>query len=202
MTFNERLRYAMDLRGFKQIDLVNMTGIGKSSISQYLSGNYEAKQDKIFLLAKALDVDPAWLMGKNVPMYGTDYKKSKAKSSLIPLVGTIAAGTPILAEQNIEDYFNIDASIKADFALRIKGDSMINAGIQENDIVFIRCQPTLENGEIGAVLIDDCATLKKFYKEKDTIILQAENTAYKPIILTNGDVRILGKLVAVLNIRD
>lgn len=192
----------MELRGFKQVDLVERTGIGKSSISQYLSGDYEAKQDNIFLLAKALDVDPAWLMGKNVPMYGTDYKKSKAKSSLIPLVGTIAAGTPILAEQNIEDYFNLDTSIKADFALRVKGDSMIDAGITEEDIAFIRKQENLENGEIGAILIEGEATLKKFYKRDGAIILQAENKAYEPMVYTNGDIRILGKLVAVLNIRD
>lgn len=202
MSFNKRLKQAMELRGFKQVDLVERTGIGKSSISQYLSGDYEAKQDNIFLLAKALDVDPAWLMGKNVPMYGTDYKKSKAKSSLIPLVGTIAAGTPILAEQNIEDYFNLDTSIKADFALRVKGDSMIDAGITEEDIAFIRKQENLENGEIGAILIEGEATLKKFYKRDGAIILQAENKAYEPMVYTNGDIRILGKLVAVLNIRD
>lgn len=202
MTFNERLRYAMDLRGFKQIDLVNMTGIGKSSISQYLSGNYEAKQDKIFLLAKALDVDPAWLMGKNVPMDGANYKKSKVKTNLIPLVGTIAAGTPILAEQNIEDYFSLDASIDADFALEIRGDSMLGAGIFPGDIVFIREQPCVENGEIAAVLIDNEATLKKFYKTENAIVLQPENDMHEPITITDGYVKVMGKLVAVLSMRD
>lgn len=124
----------------------------------------------------------------------------KKKTNRVPLLGKIAAGTPTLAEQNIEDYFNIDTRIKADFALKIKGDSMINAGIHENDIVFIRKQDCLENGEIGAVLIDNEATLKKFYKEGGTIILQPQNSDYKPIILTNGNIKILGKLIAVLNL--
>lgn len=121
---------------------------------------------------------------------------------LIPLLGTIAAGTPILAEENIENYFNLDTSVKADFALKVKGDSMIDAGILEEDIAFIRKQESLESGEIGAILIEGEATLKKFYKQDGTIILQPENKAYKPMIYTNGNIKILGKLVAVLNIRD
>jgi len=200
MNFNARLKHAMDLRKTTQSELVKRTGISKSGISQYVSGEYEAKQDNIFLLAKALDVDPAWLMGKDVPMKGINFRSTQVKP--VPLLGTIAAGLPILAQENIEDYFNLDSKIKADFALRIKGDSMINAGIQEQDIVFIKKQCTLENGEIGAVLIGEEATLKKFYKEDGTIILQAENKAYSPMVYTNGDLKILGKLVAVLSLRE
>src|SRR5699024_3671651 len=121
MCFNKRLREAMELKGIRQTDLVRKTGISKSGISQYVSGEYEAKQDKIFILAKALDVDPSWLMGKDVPMDGPEYKKSQSKAKITPIVGTIAAGTPILAEQNIEDYFTLDDRVHADFALRVKG---------------------------------------------------------------------------------
>ncbi len=120
----------------------------------------------------------------------------------IPLIGRIAAGYPIFAEENVEDYFRLDSSIDADFCLRIKGDSMIDAGINDNDIVFIRKQDTLENGQIGAILIEDEATLKTFYKENDTIILQPANKDYHPMIYTHGNIRILGKLVAVLNLRN
>ncbi len=201
MCFNKRLREAMELKGIRQTDLVKKTGISKSGISQYVSGEYEAKQDKIFILAKALDVDPSWLMGKDVPMDGPEYKKSQSKAKITPIVGTIAAGTPILAEQNIEDYFTLDDRVHADFALRVKGDSMLGAGIFPGDIVFIKQQDCLENGEIGAVLIENEATLKKFYKEEDTIILQPENDFYSPIVITDGYVKILGKLVAVLNLR-
>lgn len=86
MNFNERLKYAMEVKNIKQVELVERTGISKSGISQYLSGEYAAKQDNVFLLAKALDVDPAWLMGKNVPMEGIDYRKSKNSTNSIPFV--------------------------------------------------------------------------------------------------------------------
>ena len=119
----------------------------------------------------------------------------------IPLIGKIAAGTPIFAEQNIEDYFTIDSRINADFCLRIQGDSMIDAGINNNDIVFIRQQPTLEIGEIGAIQIGEEATLKRFYRTNDSIILQPANSNYLPQIYTSdSDIRILGKLVATLHI--
>lgn len=119
----------------------------------------------------------------------------------VPLIGTIAAGTPILAEQNIERYFDIDTSIDCDFCLRIQGDSMIDVGIHNDDIVFIRQQPTLEIGEIGAIQIGEEATLKRFYKTNDSIILQPANADYLPQIYTSdSDIRILGKLVATLHI--
>lgn len=122
----------------------------------------------------------------------------------IPIVGTIAAGTPILAEENIEDYFVIDNRVNADFGLKVKGDSMINANIFDGDIVFIRQQPTLENGEIGAILLDDEATLKRFSKKENSVILQAENPSMKdwPRIYTDGNIRILGKLVGVYSKKD
>lgn len=122
----------------------------------------------------------------------------------IPIVGTIAAGTPILAEENIEDYFVIDNRVNADFGLKVKGDSMINANIFDGDIVFIRQQPTLENGEIGAILLDDEATLKRFSKKENSVILQAENPSMTdwPRIYTDGNIRILGKLVGVYSKKD
>lgn len=122
----------------------------------------------------------------------------------IPILGTIAAGTPILAEENIEDYFVIDNRVNADFGLKVKGDSMINANIFDGDIVFIRQQPTLENGEIGAILLDDEATLKRFSKKENSVILQAENPSMTdwPRIYTDGNIRVLGKLVGVYSKKE
>lgn len=182
--------YISDKLGYKSYTTIQKWEMGTSepsiSILKKLSKIYNIDMDTMY----TVDLE----IGEN-PIKDKNYNK-------VPLVGQIAAGQPLLAEENIEDYFNIDTSIKADFALRIKGDSMIGAGIFQNDIVFIRKQDCLENGEIGAILIEDSATLKKFYKENDTIILQAENDMYKPMIFTNGNIQILGKLVAVLNIRE
>lgn len=101
----------------------------------------------------------------------------------VPLVGTIACGTPILAEENIEAHIGIPAAWRADFALTCKGDSM-QPKIQDGDIVCIRKQAEVENGEIAAVRIDDEATLKRFYRQGDTVLLQAENPAYPPLVYT------------------
>lgn len=198
MKFTNRLRQALEFRNMSQSELSRLSGIGKSAISQYLSGEYEAKQENIYLMSKPLNVNPAWLMGFDVPMVGDEINRG------IPIVGTIAAGTPILAEENIEDYFVIDNRVNADFGLKVKGDSMINANIFDGDIVFIRQQPVLENGEIGAILLDDEATLKRFSKTENGIILQAENPNMTdwPRIYTDGNIRILGKLVGVYSKKD
>lgn len=117
----------------------------------------------------------------------------------IPLLGQIACGAPILAEEHIEDYVDIPKNIHADFALTCKGDSMINARIFDGDIVYIRQQPSVENGEIAAVLIDGEATLKRVRLFDDHISLEPENPMYKPLVYWGADmnnVHILGKAVA------
>ena len=117
----------------------------------------------------------------------------------IPLLGSIACGEPILAVENIEEYVSIPKDLAGDFALTCKGDSMINARIFDGDIVYIRQQDTVENGEIAAVLIDNEATLKRFKRLSDRIILSPENPMYDPLVYRNeemNNVRILGKAVA------
>lgn len=117
----------------------------------------------------------------------------------IPLLGEIACGAPILAEEHIDEYIDIPKHIHADFALTCKGDSMINARIFDGDIVYIRQQESVENGDIAAVLIDSEATLKRVKLFDDHISLEPENPMYKPLVYWNeemNDVRILGKAVA------
>lgn len=196
----ERIREKRIEKGLTLKQLGDLVGVDSSTILRYEKGEIKKiKLPVIESIAYALSVDPTWLALKSENPKITAPRNDVKK---VPLLGTIAAGVPILAEENIEDYFSLDSRIKADFALKIKGDSMVGAGIFPGDIVFIRQQPTLENGEIGAILIENEATLKKFYKENNTIVLQPENDMYKPIILTNGYVKILGKLVAVLNMRE
>lgn len=201
----ERICKALSIRDMKQVDLSEKTGIPKSAISQYCAGAFKPKQQRLFLIAEALDVDEAWLMGLDVPM-----ERGSAANRIsniipmpemrkIPLVGTIACGEPILAEENIEEYINIPKDLAGDFALNCKGDSMINARIFDGDIVYIRQQDTVENGEIAAVLIDGEATLKRVRLFDDHIVLEPENPMYKPLSYWNeemNNVRILGKAVA------
>ena len=117
----------------------------------------------------------------------------------IPIVGTIACGAPILAEEHIEGQVDIPSHIHADFALRCKGDSMINARIFDGDLVYIRQQEEVLNGEIAAVLIDGEATLKRVRLFDDHISLEPENPMYKPLVYWGEDmnnIRILGKAMA------
>jgi repressor LexA len=112
----------------------------------------------------------------------------------LPLVGSVAAGAPRLAEEDVEDW--IETPFKGDFILRVTGDSMINAGILDGDLVVVRRQQTAENGEIVVARIDDEATVKRFYREEEGIRLQPENDAYRPIV--SDEVRVLGRVVGVL----
>lgn len=105
----------------------------------------------------------------------------------VPLVGHIACGVPILAEENIESYIDAPVNKHVDFALICEGDSMIDAGIDNGDAVYIRKQPIVENGQIAAVRIGDSATLKRVFYEKNQIFLQAANSKYPPIVLVREE---------------
>lgn len=119
----------------------------------------------------------------------------------IPVVGTVAAGQPILAQQNIESYFPIPAELVPSgecFSLRVKGESMINVGIYDGDQIFVECCNTARNGDIVVALVDDSATVKTFYKEEGHIRLQPENDTMDPIIVP--DCQILGKVFGVFRL--
>ena len=121
----------------------------------------------------------------------------------VPMVGTVAAGQPILAEQNIENYFPIPVELLPNgqtFMLRVKGESMINAGILDGDFVLVEQRATARNGEMVVALIEDGATVKTFYKEDGYIRLQPENDTMDPIIVT--DLQILGKVIGIFRFFD
>lgn len=184
-SFSSRLCKAISLRGLTQSDLCNMTGIPKSAMSQYCSGSFEPKQIRTDKIASALRVNVAWLMGFDVPMdINADLSKKDIpdgfipmpKMRKIPLVGNIACGVPILAEENIEGEVDLPDDIHADYALRCKGDSMIGCGIRDGDVVYIRKTGEVpRNGQIVAVRIEDEATLKRFYLDGSDLRLVAEN---------------------------
>ena len=132
---------------------------------------------------------------------GDDGDLRRARVRDVPLVGRIAAGSPILAEEDIEEIFPLPTDLVGNepvFMLRVQGDSMIDAGIFDGDLVVVRRQPDAQNGELVAALIDgEEATVKRFKRDGDRVLLIAENPAYEPIVLTGG-VEIVGKVVAVL----
>ncbi len=214
-TFHERLRKCLnDKTSITATSLADKIGLSKQAISMYASGSRKPKRPTIKAIAEALNVNEAWLMGYDVPMERQDTSQILIASNIIPipktkkvpLLGTIACGEPILATENIEAYVDMDSDIHADFALRCQGDSMINARIMDGDIVFIRKQDKVENGEIAAVLMDDCtesnATLKRVYVSDDKIRLCAENPNYQDMIFFEEDmnkVRIIGKAIAFLS---
>ena len=138
---------------------------------------------------------------RSIEIIDDEFSITKQREMInIPIVGTVAAGQPILAEQNIEDYFPVPPEYlhntnNQTFMLRVKGDSMINVGIYEKDLVIVEQCPTARNGEIVVALIENSATVKTFYKEKGYIRLQPENDYMDPIIVENCE--ILGRVIGL-----
>lgn len=198
--FAIRLNQCMRAKGIKQVDLVERTGIDKSNISSYLAGRYMPKSEGLYLLAKALDVNVAWLMG-------IDADTNNIKPRKIPIVGKIAAGMPIFAEENLEGYDFAPISYTLEeytyFFLRVQGDSM-NLKFNENDLVLVQQQNYLDDGEIGVFLIDgECATVKKYRKDNNLVILEpmstnTENTT-QIYDLKKVKVDILGKVISYMS---
>ncbi len=178
-------------------------GLSESNTKRYEDGQIKTVGiDIIKKIALALDVPASYLTGwEDIPQYQKLSNYVPIAKKKIPLLGEIAAGQPIYADEHIEEFLPVDDEVKADFALKIKGDSMINAQINDGDIVFIRQQSDVDNGQIAAVLIDDSATLKRVYHMDGVIQLQAENPQYPPMIYSKNncdECRILGLAVAVL----
>jgi len=145
------------------------------------------------------DAIDKWIENHNVTAEDTLNNKVE-----IPIVGRVSAGVPILAVENIEGTLTVDRSLVKNpdkvFALRVKGTSMINAGILDGDLVLVRQQPTAEQGEMVVALIEDEATVKRFYRDKDKIRLQPENDTMDPLIVDPQEnaVRIIGKVEGVI----
>lgn len=212
MDFKDKIKFNREKLGYTLEELSKLVGVSAPTIQRYESGEIKnVRRDKIAKLAKALDVTPSYLMGwedensepilENIPGIITPIKMKK-----IPILGTIACGNPIFADQNYDGYFMIDSNLpEADFVLKAKGASMIEANIFEGDFVFFRKQRDVDNGTIAAVLIDEEATLKRINKTNDVIILQPCNKNYEPLIYSKDDdknIVILGQMVGVYSNRS
>lgn len=208
--FAERLSKAMQDADLDTKELSRLSGVTRSSFYHYLDGRFIPKYPTVRQIAKTLKVNPNWLIGiSDDPTPQPDLSMidnlEQPDLAQIPLIGQIACGEPILADENIESHVPAPIELKDCFALRCKGDSMINARIMDGDLVFVRPQIEVENGEIAAIRIDTEATLKRFYKIGDTIILRPENPQYPDQIYTATqflDVQIIGKAVGFYSSLD
>ena len=199
--FGNRVRTRRLELGITQEELAQRLGYSSRSAVNKIERNVnDVPQSRVDALARALETTPAYLMGwAEKWIQGLEPLPDKKR---IPLLGTIACGEPILAAENIEEEVFAPESLNADFALRCKGDSMTGARIFDGDIVYIRQQPDVENGEIAAVLIRDEATLKRVKKGDGKLMLWPENPNYEPLVFMGTEseqVRIIGKAVAFIS---
>lgn len=197
-TFTNRLNEAMRIRNIKATELSEKTGIAKSSLSEYINGKYEAKQDGVYLLAKALDVSEPWLMGLDVPMERNFDKNiqginKKSEGSAIVLVyGSIPAGVPIECIEDVIDTEEISTDMlkggKEYFGLKVKGNSM-EPEYLDGDTLLILKQDDCENGDDAIVMVNsNDGTFKRVFKNENGIILQPLNSSYSPMVYSNEDI--------------
>ena len=197
-----KLKELRKSKGLTLDELALMVGTSKQTIHRYETGAISnVPPEKVESLASALGTTPSELMG-------WDEETSLVYNGIMPIgirqlpvLGDIACGMPIYAEERHESFVSVSDTLDADFCLKAHGDSMIGARIYDGDIVFIRSQNTVENGEIAAVIINDEATLKRvyYYPEEGKLILSPENPRFAPLVYVGNElnnVKIIGKAVA------
>lgn len=210
MTIGERIKNMRLKYGLTQDDLASRIHTTKQTIHKYENGIItNIPSSKIMAIANVLNTTPDYLMGWVNDENGktTDAMSVKGvmplpRTKRRPRLGVIACGEPILAQENIEDYDEVPEDMQCDFTLICQGDSMTGARINDGDIVYIKEQPIVDNGEIAACRVDgefdSHATLKRFFKYDDRVVLQSENPQYPPFVYIKEEmnkVHILGKAV-------
>ena len=197
MKLHERIKERRLAMGMTLLDVANALGVKEATVQRYESGEIKNPKHRTVLeLANIFHCSPSYLMGWEEDVLPESVMQISKKK--LPLLGNIAAGKPIFADEGVE-YYSPGDDTGADFCLRVHGDSMTGAGIKDGDIVFIRSQETVDDGEIAAVLVEDEATLKRVYLSPDSVTLISENPKYKPMVYTKDqckNIRILGKAVS------
>ena len=218
-TFANRLKKALDYNNMKPTELAQKTGINKSLISNYLSGNFKSKQDKVNIIAETLNVSEGWLMGfdvdmdrdwlpnnnedlSNIKIDNARYIETTTKTVKIPVLGKVPAGIPIEAIEDILGYEDIPASMlnggKNYFALKIDGDSMF-PDYKTGDIIIIKQQPDCNSGDDCVVMVNgDDATFKRVIKQEKSIILKPLNNEYEPYYF--NEYEIMTKPVKIIGV--
>lgn len=209
MTLAERLKNERIKKGLSQKELADLLDMNLRTYGSYERGERDISTSVLLNICRTLNISSDTLLGNEVSEYDNNGLSSfmerfdnikPVKLKRFPMLGEIACGKPVFADEDREHYIMADMDISADFCLTAKGDSMINARIYEGDIVFIKEMPIVDNGDIAAVIIDDEATLKRVYYYPDDNMLQlvAENPKYKPLVYQGEElnhIRILGKAV-------
>lgn len=200
LNMGQRIKALREEHGLTLEQVGNAVGVGKSTVRKWETGIIaNMRRDKIAALAQVLHTTPAYLMGWKEEIHVDNLFRIQTKK--FPLLGNIACGEPIYASEEFEAMVESGNDIDADFCLRATGDSMIGARIYDGDIVFIKKQELVDNGDIAAVLIGDEATLKRiqYNREENELLLFAENPKYKTMRFSGSEldqIRILGKAVA------
>lgn len=208
MTLAERLKNERNKIGLSQKELADKLGMNARTYASYERGERDISTSVLLTICQTLNISSDALLGNDAAEENNELEDLMQKYNNIkpvklkrfPMLGEIACGKPVFADEDREHYVMADMDISADFCLTAKGDSMINARIYEGDIVFIKEMPIVDNGDIAAVIIDDEATLKRVYYYPDDSMLQlvAENPKYKPLVYQGEElnhIRILGKAV-------
>lgn len=215
MTTGELIKKLRTERGWTQQELGKRLGLQKSAIAKYENGRVTnikritlQKLGEVFGVSPTvfLEIDNAELQPKlSYPKGIIDLQSVPTKR--LPVIGNVACGEPILAVQEYENYIDVDSDIKADFALKAVGDSMIGARIHDGDWILCKSQEMVNNGEIAVVEINDEVTLKRFnyYKDKNLVILKPENPKYNDLVYVDDEIdqiRILGKAIkAIIDVK-
>ena len=197
-----KLKELRKSKGLTLDELAEMIGTSKQTIHRYETGAIaNVPPEKVESLAGALGTTPSELMGWDDEPTVTYKNVMPMSVKSLPVLGDIACGMPIYAEERHESFVSVSDKFDADFCLTARGDSMIGARIYDGDVVFIRSQSSVENGEIAAVILGDEATLKRvyYYPSEEKLVLSPENPRYAPLVYVGRElenVKIIGKAVA------
>ena len=186
-----------------QEQIADRLGVSKSTVSMYENGGRVPPYEMMERIGRLFDVDMNRLFGQP-SVAALPQNLRPVQTRRFPMLGEIACGEPIVANAEYEVYVDASTDVKADFCLTAKGDSMIGARILDGDVVFIRAQEMVENGKIAAVIIDNEATLKRWYyfPEKQKLVLTPENPAYEPLVYVGdelADIKCIGLAVSVMS---
>lgn len=204
---SKNLNYYMNLKNINNKELAEVLGVSESTVGKWLLKKSTPRMGVIEKLANYFKIEKSDLIeDKSIKEPPSELSQIPGVKLIkrfvnVPVLGEIACGEPIFCQQNYEGFFQIDEDLaKPDFCVTAKGDSMLDVGIQDGDLIFLKETPIVENGKIAAVLIEDTVTLKRFYKNESEIVLQPENKTYSPIIIREGDgqnIKILGEMVGM-----